>query len=69
MSQDIYNNILSKHEPKTQRSVTMPDRLWDFVKNSPNVPYEISYNIGVRLIVETAYNEAKGNTHEANGNS
>lgn len=39
-------------ENKTQRSIILPDRLWDFLKRDPQVT---SYSAGLREILEEAY--------------
>lgn len=43
-------------EHKTQRSVILPDRLWEFLKKDPNV---LSYSDGLRTLLEEAYKKAE----------
>ena len=40
------------NEKKTQRTILLPDRLWEFAKL---MSLEDSYTLGVRIILETAY--------------
>jgi len=42
------------NEKKTQRTILLPDRLWEFAKL---MSLEDSYTLGVRIILETAYQE------------
>jgi hypothetical protein len=41
-------------EKKTQRSIMLPDRLWEFAKENEALP-KTSYTDGVRFILEEAF--------------
>jgi len=46
-------------EKKTQRSITLPDRLWEFIKENKTSQEKVSYTDGVREILEEAYHKSK----------
>jgi hypothetical protein len=48
--------LVPLREKKTQRSITLPDRLWEFIRENEN--NEVSYTEGVRIILEEAYQKA-----------
>jgi hypothetical protein len=49
-------------ESKTQRSITLPNRLWEFALQEPGVK---SFTEGVRLLLEEAY-QCKENRYTVN---
>ncbi len=49
--------LVPLREKKTQRSITLPDRLWEFIRENEN--NEVSYTEGVRIILEEAYQKSK----------
>lgn len=51
--------LVPLHEKKTQRSITLPDRLWEFIKENKALQEKISYTDGVREILEEVYHKSK----------
>jgi hypothetical protein len=47
--------LVPLNEKKTQRSITLPDRLWEFAKENKISQHKTSYTEGIRFIVEEAY--------------